>query len=61
MALTLVRNDLGPFQYEGVRLAPGHFAVSKVQFAAPGSWRLELTVRRGDFEEYVQSYVAPVG
>ena len=61
VALTLVRNDLGPFQYEGVRLAPGHFAVSKVQFAAPGSWRLELTVRRGNFEEYVKSYVAPVG
>jgi copper transport protein len=61
VALTLVRDDLGPFQYEGVRLAPGHFAVSKVQFAAPGSWRMELTVRRGDFEEYVQSYVAPVG
>src|SRR5205823_6513833 len=49
VALTLVDNDLGPFQFEGVRLAPGHFAVSKVQFAAPGKWRLELTVRRGDF------------
>jgi copper transport protein len=61
VALTLVRNDLGPFRYEGVRLAPGHFAVSKVQFAAPGEWRMELTVRRSDFEEYVESYVAPVG
>ena len=61
VALTLVDNDLGPFQFEGVRLAPGHFAVSKVQFAAPGKWRLELTVRRGDFEEYVTSYIAPVG
>jgi copper transport protein len=61
VALTLVDNDLGPFGYEGVRLAPGHFAVSKVQFAAPGKWRLELTVRRGDFEEYVKAYIAPVG
>jgi copper transport protein len=61
VALTLVANDLGPFGYEGVRLAPGHFAVSKVRFAAPGTWRLELTVRRGDFEEYVKSYMAPVG
>ncbi|MEA2567261.1 MAG: copper transport protein, partial [Actinomycetota bacterium] len=61
VALTLVDNDLGPFGYEGVRLAPGHFVVSKVQFAAPGKWRLELTVRRGDFEEYVKAYIAPVG
>jgi hypothetical protein len=37
VALTLVDNDLGPFGYEGVRLAPGHFVVSKVNLQHPAN------------------------
>jgi copper transport protein len=61
ISLTLVDQDLGPFDYEGVKLAPGHYVMSGFTFPAPGRWRMELKARRGEFDEYDHTFEFPVG
>lgn len=61
VSLTLVDQDLGPFEHTGTKLAPGHHVVSGFTFPAPGTWRMELLARRGEFDEYRHTFELPVG
>ena len=61
VSLTLAGQDLGPFRYEGVKLAPGHYVVSGFSIPAPGTWRMEVLARRGEFDEYTHTFELPVG
>jgi copper transport protein len=60
-SLTLVDEDLGPFEYQGTRLAPGHFVVEGFDFPVRGTWRLVLSARRGEFDEFRHTFEFRVG
>jgi copper transport protein len=61
VSLTLVEEDLGPFKYPGAQLGPGHYVVRDFLFPAAGMWRMEVSARRGDFDEFRHSLEFPVG
>jgi hypothetical protein len=61
VSLTLAGQDIGPFRYEGVKLASGHYVVSGFSIPAPGTWRMEVLARRGEFDEYTHTFELPVG
>jgi copper transport protein len=61
VSLTLVDQDLGPFRYEATKLAPGHYVASGFTIPTPGTWRMEVLARRGEFDEYTHTFEFPVG
>jgi copper transport protein len=61
VSLTLVDEDLGPFEYPGAQLGPGHYVVNNFSFPAAGTWRMDVSARRGEFDEFRHSLEFPVG
>jgi hypothetical protein len=61
VSFTQVDQDLGPFTYEGIKLAPGHYVASGFSLPAPGTWRMQVQARRGEFDEYSHTFEFPVG
>lgn len=61
LEVSLPEQDLGPFRYDGVLLAPGHFVVQGVTFPLAGTWAISTTVRRGEVDVFTQTFQIPVG
>ena len=61
VSLTLVDEDLGPFKYPGAQLGPGHYVVRDFSFPAAGTWRMDVSARQGEFDEFRHSLEFPVG
>lgn len=55
VAASLPSKNIGPLRYTARRTAPGAYTVSSASFAIAGNWRLELTVRRGAFDEWLKT------
>ena len=55
LAATLPAQKIGPLRFTARRTAPGHYLISGATFAIAGDWRLELTVRRGEFDEWLKT------
>ena len=43
---------LGPLKQSVRKAGPGHFIVDGATFGVPGDWRVALTSRVSDFDEY---------
>jgi copper transport protein len=61
VSLTLVEEDLGPFRYPGAQLGPGHYVVRNFSFPAAGTWRMDVSARQGEFDEFRHTLEFPVG
>jgi copper transport protein len=51
--------DLGPIRLEATRAGPGH-AIAAGQLPLRGDWRLEIAVRRGEFDEWSSLVTIPI-
>jgi copper transport protein len=61
VSLTQVEEDLGPFKYTGDKAGPGHFVVENFSFPTAGTWRMEISARQGEFDEFRHTVEFPVG
>lgn len=59
-ALTLPAKGIGPLPVEPERAGPGHFVVPASPFGVAGDWRLEVTSRVSEFDEYQTSVQVPI-
>jgi copper transport protein len=57
---SLPSRQIGPLHQEVVPGGPGHFIVSGMQLAPPGTWRITVTNRVSDFDEYVATLKVPI-
>jgi copper transport protein len=55
VAASLPSRKIGPLRFTARRLARGHFQVAAAQLPIPGEWRLRLTVRQGQFDEWLKT------
>jgi copper transport protein len=60
-AATLPAVDLGPLRFKATRAGPGHGLVPGWQPPLSGDWRLQLSVRKGEFDRWSTTIVLPIG
>jgi hypothetical protein len=51
---------IGPLPAKAREAGPGHYVVDAVQLVPAGAWRLHVTSRVSDFEEYDATLRVPV-
>jgi copper transport protein len=61
VAASLPSQGIGPLRLTPRRVRAGEYEVAAAPFTIPGSWRLELTVRRGEFDEWLRTLTVPIG
>ena len=61
LILTEVDQNLGPFEYRGLILAPGHFVVTGIDLPAAGTWKMYMIVTRGKFDSLDHTFEFKVG
>ncbi len=57
---SLPARSIGPLDLTVFPSGPGHFVVPRADFPLPGSWRLRITVRRGEFDQWEGSLLVPI-
>ena len=60
MSATLPEVDVGPLELDTSPGGPGH-AIAVAKLPLPGDWRLQLDVRKGDFDQWSASIDLPIG
>ncbi len=60
MSATLPEVDVGPLELETTPAGPGHVA-AVAELPLPGDWRLQLDVRKGDFDQWSAVVDLPIG
>jgi copper transport protein len=60
VAASLPSRKLGPLRFTAQRSSPGRYVVAAAPFAIAGDWRLQLSVRRGKFDEWLKTIDMPV-
>ena len=61
LTATLDQPDVGPLPLEATPAGPGHVTVAAAELPLAGSWSFELTVRRGEFDEWTTTFDIPIG
>ena len=51
LSATLPEVDIGPLEFDTTPAGHGH-AVAVAELPLPGAWRLQLDVRKGDFDQW---------
>jgi copper transport protein len=54
------KKGIGPIVARGVHAAPGHYVLSSATFGAPGKWKLHVTARVSQFDQYEQDLTVPI-
>jgi copper transport protein len=52
--------QIGPLQETASRAGPGHYIVPSAVLGVPGTWRLTISVRVSEFDEYVAKVEVPI-
>ena len=60
VTLGLPAKRVGPLPATAREAGPGHYVVDTVQLVPAGDWKLAVTSRISDFDEYATSLVVPV-
>jgi copper transport protein len=60
VSATLAEPDVGPLSLEATPAGPGHVVVPAAELALPGTWTLQLDVRRGEFDEWTATTDIPI-
>lgn len=55
VAASLPGRGIGPLRFAARRITAGRYAIAAAPFAIAGDWRLQLTVRRGEFDEWLET------
>jgi copper transport protein len=60
LTASLPAAGVGPLPLRVSRLAPGHYAALGAQLALAGTWRLDVTARRGEFDQIRAAVGVPI-
>jgi copper transport protein len=60
VSLALPGKHIGPLPLTGREAGPGHYVVDTVQVVPAGDWRLNVTSRISEFDQYDTSLTVPV-
>jgi copper transport protein len=60
IAAALPSKGIGAIAEQATRAGPGHYVVPNLLLGVPGRWRLTVTVRVSDFDEYTRELEATV-
>ena len=52
--------ELGPLELKVVPGGPGHYIVPSARLPFAGDWRIEVTVRRGEFDQWSTTAITPI-
>jgi copper transport protein len=52
--------ELGPLDLKVVPGGPGHYIVQSARLPFTGDWRIEVTVRRGEFDQWSTTTLTPI-
>jgi hypothetical protein len=55
LAASLPSRKLGPLRFRARRTGPGKYRVGAASFPIAGAWQIQLTVRRGEFDEWLKT------
>ncbi len=58
--LALASQDIGPLPLKAREAGPGHYVVDTVSLVPAGDWRLDVTTRISEFDQYEASLKVPV-
>ena len=61
VAASLPAAGLGPLRFKTTPAGPGHVIVSGATFPVAGDWKLEVDVRRGEFDQWSTTLDIPIG
>ncbi len=61
LGASLPAAGIGPLRLRTSRAGPGHFVVPAAQLPIGGGWRLQVQVRRGEFDEWLTTVSIPIG
>ena len=61
VAASLPAAGLGPLRFKTTPAGPGHVIVSGATFPVAGDWKLEVDVRRGEFDQWSTALDIPIG
>ncbi|MCW3001963.1 MAG: copper resistance protein CopC, partial [Conexibacter sp.] len=60
VAATLPSKGIGPLKATVHRAGPGHYLADAMVLAPAGTWRLQVTDRVSDFDQYTATFAVPV-
>jgi copper transport protein len=60
VSASLPSNGIGPLRPRAAVAGPGHYVVPAATFPLAGRWRIELAVRRGEFDEWTTTFDVPI-
>lgn len=60
VAASLPAAAIGPLEFTATPAGPGHTVVAAATFPLAGEWRLLVTVRKGDFDEWATTLLIPI-
>ncbi len=60
LTLALPSRDIGPLSARAREAGPGHYVIDTVAIAPAGEWRLAVTSRVSEFDQYEAAIVVPV-
>ena len=52
--------ELGPLELKVVPGGPGHYIVPSARLPFAGDWRIDVTVRRGEFDQWSTTAITPI-
>jgi copper transport protein len=52
--------NVGPLELKVIPGGPGHYIVPSARLPFAGEWHIEVTVRRGDFDEWSTTAITPI-
>jgi copper transport protein len=62
LTVRATQNDrgIGPLDLEAHQAGPGHYTILAAPLTAPGTWRLDVTMRVSEFDEFTTSADVPI-
>ncbi|MFT4048875.1 MAG: CopD family protein [Solirubrobacterales bacterium] len=60
VSIERAKPQLGPIELQPSRAGPGHFVVPDVRFPGAGDWRVTVTMRTSEFDEYQKSFAVKI-
>ena len=60
VSATLPAVDVGPLRFEATPAGPGHGIVTAAELPLAGDWRMQLDVRKGEFDQWSTTIDIPI-
>ena len=58
--VTEASKGIGPLTLRVLRGGPGHWVIQSAPLTLPGTWNLQVTARRGEFDQWTTTIPVPI-